>query len=171
MTTTIPYPRLENVTAESIRFFIRQYDPYVRELASRANQIVAAGASAESVRPIAIKYCIDEGYLESLLSLGFIEGVSSYDELQEGDLRNFREKQSATSKSSMKIETLDCIVKKELRTDMRDEDDVSRIRNFFISYHGLLRSFGLSWVTEKKPSVAVRHVASAIKPEALRTRL
>lgn len=97
MTTTIAFPRLERVTAESIRIFLREYESYVRELASRASQVVGARISTEAVRPVALKYCVDQEYLEGLLSLGFISTATTYNDLDDEDLLDYLEKKAVSA--------------------------------------------------------------------------
>ena len=171
VTTTIAYPLLKEATAESVRFFLGKYDNYVRELASRASQVTNGSITTEAVQPVTLKYCVDQEYLESLLALGFIPGAETYEDLQDADLRSYLETQARASKQAMTIDKLDRFVKADLRINMRDEDSVSRTRNLFVSYHALLRKHGVSWVMEENPKIAVRHVTSALRPEALRSRL
>lgn len=64
-------------------------------------------------------------------------------------------------------EALDRPVKKELRTDMRDEDAVSRMRSLFFKYHASFRRNGVYWLTAENLKLSVQHFISAILPEAL----
>lgn len=121
--------------------------------------------------PVALNYCFDHKCIDSLLLFDFIPNASSYNDLKDTDLLNYLEYQDASSKTTRKVENLERIVKKDLRTDMRDDYAVSCMRNLFVSYHELLCRQGFGWVTEGNQKIAVQHVTSAVKPEALRTRL
>lgn len=133
--------------------------------------MVCSGITTEAICPVALKYCVYQEYLESLLTLDFISGASYYDELDDKDLRAYLEKQSAVSKTNATIDSLHLLVKKELRMDVRDDEATSRMRNLFNFYNALLRENGVNWVTEGNPKIAVRHVTSSLRPETLRTRL
>ena len=138
------YPLLKEATGESFRFFLSKYDNYERELASRASQVTNGSITTDAVQPIALKYCVDEDYLESLLALSFIPGAENYEDLQDADLRSYLETQARASKQAMTIDKMNRFVKTDLKTNMRNEDSVSRTRNLFVSYHALLRKHGVS---------------------------
>ena len=103
--------------------------------------------------------------------LGFISGAESYEDLQDADLQSPLETQARASKQAMTIYKLDRCVKEDLKTNMSDEDSVSRTRNLFISYHVLFRNHGATWVIKDNPKIAVRHITSTLRPEALHTCL
>ena len=149
VTTTIAYPLLKEATAESVHFFLGKYDDYVRELASHASQVTNGSITTEADQPVTLKYCVDQQYVESLLALGFIPGVETYEDLQDADPRSYLETQARASKQAMTIDKLDRFVKADLRINMRDENSVSRTRNLFVSYHALLRTHNVSWVIQK----------------------
>lgn len=97
-----------------------------------------SGVKTEAVRLVSLNYCIDQYYLESLLSLYFITKMSSFDELENADLLNFMYTHTAPFKTNFKIKALDRATKTDLRKDMRDNDAICRMQNLFISYHGAL---------------------------------
>lgn len=143
----------------------------MRELASRASQAVSGASTTDDVQPVALKYCVEQEYLESLLDLGFIEGAKTYDDVSTTVLRTYLKSQAQFSKNKLNIAGLDQMVKSELRTDMKDEDAVSSVRNLFVNCHKFLRKPGVPWVIHDNPKLAVRPITTAIYPETLRMRL
>ncbi len=95
LSTTIDHPKLLKTDAESVRVFLRLYDQYVNEVRSRAQQLGGdKSAALEIARPVNLKFCVDAEFLESAISLGFIPGATSYEELDEKTLRTFFRRQS-----------------------------------------------------------------------------
>lgn len=123
------------------------------------------------VTPVQLKFCLDVVWIESLIDLGFIDDVSSYETLTDDQLWTYLDKKSEESKETVTLDTLDDIVSKKLRIKISDSDAESRIENLFVSYHSLLRRHGLSWIIKDNQKIAVYHVLSAIRPESLRSRL
>lgn len=151
--------------------FFRLYDQYCKEVISRAAQLTATGSiSTEAIRPVNLKYCVDPEYLESAIALGFIE-VISYDALSDSDLREHLNHKAEESQETATLDTLDDIVDRNLRMNMKDKFSKSRMESLFVSYHALLRRNGLSWLIEANARVAVYHVLLAIKPKILQDRL
>lgn len=60
---------------------------------------------------------------------------------------------------------------KELKMNMKNKDDSSRMKTIFIDYNTLLRSHGPSRLLEENKNIAVQHVLSTILPAKLRNRL
>lgn len=71
----------------------------------------------------------------------------------------------------MKLPSVDSIVKNELRMDIINADENSRIKNLFVDNHTLLRRNRLSWLLETNEAVAIQHVLREIRPAKLRQRL
>lgn len=105
-----------------------------------------------------------------MIELNFMK-AHSYDDLEDSTLRVYLDSKSTERSDNMSVESLDALIKKELKADMSDKSAPSRMENLFIAYNSLLRRHGLSWLTRKNPKMAVRHVLSAIKPDSLRTWL
>lgn len=118
-----------------------------------------------------LKYCLDQEYLESIVALRFIPGATTYNELEESALCAYLEEESTPSKSTITVDQLDRIVNEELKITMRKDNSVSRIRNFFVTFHIFLRTHGASWVLYDNPKLDVRHITSAIQPEIFCTRI
>lgn len=172
LTSSVSHPRLLRTDSESVRVFLRLYDQYVREIASRSKQLTVSGSiSTEPIRPVNIKYCVDPEIIESALALGFIEGHSNYDKLPESKLRAYLEKKAEESKEAVNLDTLDSIVRTELKMDMSDSNATSRMESLFMAYHKLLRINGLAWVLKSNQKISVFHVLSAIKPLSLQNRI
>lgn len=165
--STVTHPTLTKPKSESVRVFLRQYDSYVNEVKARAESI--AGDSA-TCRPVALKFCVDAELVYSLIELERVQAYS-YDALDDETLRIYLGSKSMEKSACVSMESLDALIKKELKTDMSDGHATSRMENLFISYNGLLRRHGLSWLPNHNPKMAVRHVLAAVKPESLRLRL
>lgn len=125
----------------------------------------------ETVKPVALKYCVEQKDLESLLGFGFIDSISIYDELQGADLQKYSESQVVASRNDVTIEKPDSLIRSELRINKKDDKAVIRERNLFIAYHKLLRKHRVSRPIEDNPKLATRSVYMTIRPKALRTRL
>ena len=82
VTASVNHPRLHRTDPESIRTFLKLYDQHKEEVLSGAEQITGACTTTnEAARPINIKYCVDPDWLESLITLGFIDDVTSIEAL------------------------------------------------------------------------------------------
>ena len=54
-----------------------------------------------------LSFCVDPNWLESIVSLGFIEGVTTTKELDDSTLRAYLEAEAEESKEVVNIKTLD----------------------------------------------------------------
>lgn len=144
LTTSVGHPRLEKTDAASIRRFFLKYDQYKNEIVERAKQLTLSNSiSTEAIKPVNLKFCVNAEWIESLIALSFIGGVTDYKDLEDNTLREYLEKESEESKEVINLDTLDEIVKKELKTDMSDSNAKSLIRNLFVSYHSILKRNGM----------------------------
>lgn len=115
----------------------------------RAKQLAGDMVFApEATKPVQRKFCVDSEWLKTVIGLGFIPDVDSYEDLVGDDLHTYLESMAAASRDVMTIDILDQIVRQNLKIDMRDKDVRSRIKNLFVSYKSLFRRHGLSWITE-----------------------
>lgn len=172
LATSIDHPRLTKTDSTSIRSFLRAYDQYVTEIAERSKQLTAASTiTTEAISPVNLKFCVDAEWIDSLIALGFIESISTVEELTDALLRDYLNGEAQESKEVMNLHSLDDIVKKELRTDMSDSNAKSRMRNLFVSYRAILKRHGVAWLLEDNQKVAVDHVLSAIRPTSVKERL
>lgn len=145
MTTSVNHPRLSKTDAASICTFTREYDQYAKEIEERARQLVGEHEiSTEAVTPVHLKYCVDYEWIESVLDLGFIDGVTSYNDLNDEKLRAYLTEKAKESTEVVTLDVLDKIVANQLQMNMEDNDARSRIENLFIAYRSLLRRNGLS---------------------------
>lgn len=168
LATATSHPRLKKTDASSIRTILRGYDRYAKEIEERARQLVGPDTVfTEAVTPVQLKFCVDAEWIESLIELGFIDGVSLYDDLSKQVLRDYLEKKSEESKNATTIDALGKLVTNNLRIDMTDTNARSRIENLFESYHVLLRRNRLSWLTKDNEKICVYHILSAIRPDSL----
>ena len=74
----------------------------------------------EAITPVNLSFCVDPDWLESLVSLGFMEGVTTTKELDDSTLRAYLEAEAEESKEVVNLKTLDEIVNRELRINMED---------------------------------------------------
>lgn len=65
-------------------------------------------------------------YLESSMTLGFIAEATSYEELTEKQVSNFLNQRAEKSKEVIRLEKLDKIVSREIRTNMFNTSAVAR---------------------------------------------
>lgn len=72
---------------------------------------------------------------------------------------------------SLNLDTVDMIVKTDLRIDVSNKNAANRMESLFISSHRLLRNHGAAWLLESNQNVAVYHVLSAICLRNLQDRL
>lgn len=156
------FPRLQSVTDKFMRNYLLNYGSYVRELGSRARQVINGCIFTKAVCLVAINYRIEVGYLESLISLRLIPTQPRYDNFEDADMWKYLEIQITTSKTPMSVETTDRIIKHELRMDMCDRNAVSRMRNLLLTNYTLLRNHGIECVTEEILKIAAQHIITVV---------
>lgn len=141
------HPRLTATDAASIRVFLQSYDQYVNGVTERAKQLVSEGnVSGDIVSPVSLPFCVDPEWLESLIALGFIPGVTTAKDLTDFALRSYLNGKCEEPNGVDTLESLDEVVSREVQTNMVDNNTKSRIEILFVSYHSLLRRHGLSWI-------------------------
>lgn len=107
---SVNHPRLDNVDLETIRVLLSLYDQYCTEMKKRAKQLPSSSTTTDEVGPVDLKFCVDPEYLEYAITLDYIEGVESYQELSDSVLLYYLEDQAAESNDSVTLEGLDAIV-------------------------------------------------------------
>lgn len=123
-----------------------KYENYLRELASRPSQVTSVAITTEAVQAIALKYCMEHEYLDSLLTLGFIPGAETHNDLQYANLREYLETQERASKQAITIQKLNRRGKADFKTNRHDKESVGRTHNLLASYHALLDMHSVRWV-------------------------
>lgn len=171
MATFVPHPLLTRTDADSSRVFLPLYEQYKREILSRVQQLTAGWITTESVKPINVKFCVDPEILVFVVALGFIEGIEDYDQLTIEALQSYLEDMAEESKAAFHPDTLDTLVRTDLRVYLNEKNARSSIEELFISYHNVLRLNGLKWLINSNQKVAFYHVLSAIQPRLLHDRL
>lgn len=87
---SVEHPHLARIVDESVWVFFRRYDTHYKEVMARDSQLVSLySVSTEPIRPVGLKFYIDQEKLQSTLELGMISGVADLEELSEKQLRNF----------------------------------------------------------------------------------
>lgn len=97
--------------------------------------------------------------------------MEDYSKLTDTDLRKYLDSKAEESKKNLTATDVDIIVDKDLHMDMSIRSARSRMELLFMNYTAILRRNGLKWVLQSNQKLAVQHVLSAIKPQALRKRL
>lgn len=87
------------------------------------------------MHPVELKFCVDVDFLEYSVVLGFIEGVSSYDDLTDYHIRILLEACALESKSVVTLEKPDKIIKEELYTNMKSKEDKESMPYLFVNYY------------------------------------
>lgn len=119
--SSVNHPHLTSTDAESIRFFLCEYDQYCKEITERAQQLTVDGAtSSEPICPVSLKFCIDPEYLDSVIALGSLPGVTDYASLIDLELLKYFDSKAEDSNESVNLDALDKIFERELKMKMSD---------------------------------------------------
>lgn len=169
-------PFLTQTDPASIRTFFRKYDQYCRTVKSRAKQlnVNAEGSSTtttETILLMELKYCVDAQYFTSCIDLGFITGVTSFEDMTDTQLRKYLDDKAEESKDALTLDGLEELVRKKLKMNMDNRNAKSRMQGLFASYHSLLSQNGVKWIIDENQKLTVTHVLSAVRPQSLRERL
>lgn len=78
--------------------------------------------SEDIVSSGSLPFCVDPEWLESLIALGFIPGVTAAKEVSDFALRSYLNGKCEESKDVVTLESLDEVVCRELRTKMADSN-------------------------------------------------
>lgn len=62
-----------------------------------------------------LKYCVDAQHFTSYIELGFIDEVTSFDDMTNEQLRKYLDKEAEDSKDAVTLESLDELIEKSLR--------------------------------------------------------
>lgn len=138
---TVDHPRLLETDGESICVLLRKYYQYANMVKNHARQQVSATSTTEPVRPVDFKSCVDVDFLESMIALGFIAEVNSYDELTDTKLCVFLEERAKKANDVVTIDMLDKIVQSAVRTNMKNSNAKACMQELFSFYH----TNGLGW--------------------------
>lgn len=172
--TPLDHPRLVKVDHESIRTFLRNYDQYTNIVLAHAKQFATTGEStvtAESVRPVNLKFCVDGAFRESYITLGFIDVATDYNSLTNEQLRKFLDDRCQDSKGSMMLDSLEAIVDRDLRADMQIKNAATRMKDLLTKYHTTLSRHGLKWIVKENQKITVQHILSAVRRVSIREQL
>lgn len=146
VSTTVNNTKLHRLEPESIRHFLDLYDQYVSEVQARARQFSDDDISTEASKPAVLKFYVDIGFPGSTIALGEIRGVGTYNGITDAVLQPYLDNEAAESHTKVMLNSLDALVEKNHRMDMRHKDISSRIKNLFLDYQTLLRKNGLTWI-------------------------
>lgn len=168
----VSHPKLISSNPKAIRFFVRQYDQYLKEVKARALQLAFVDSTTTvSVRPVNIFYCVDAEWLESTIELEYIPGVKTMSDLTDELLRQYLECEAEEEKDMMTIVNIDAVTKKELSMGMTDTSSRSRMKRLFTLYVSVLRRNGLFWIMKEHSKLAEQHLLFAVRSRPLPHRL
>lgn len=170
----VNHPCLLKTVPGSIRKFLQNYDQYARTEIARAKKLhlsISSTMFTDAVKPVDLKFCVDEHYLILAIALDFIKKVESFEALTNERLRTYLAEEAEESKNAVIIESLDALVEKELNINMENKNARFCMQGLFVDYHSLLANQGLTWTLKGNQKLAVSHVMSAIKQVSLRERL
>jgi hypothetical protein len=97
--------------------------------------------------------------------------IDTVEKVDDAILLKWLEEHSSLKKDGLSAAQVNSIVAKKLRINMGETDTEQRIIMLFADYASLLRSNGLSWITEGNPKIAVGHILDALKPKPLKARV
>jgi len=174
-------PFLDRMDPDSIRVFLEKYDDYCRKLNALASPHARNGTlSTEPARPLGMVYCVNSDQLQSAIELHLIGGCNNVKELTDEKLRSYFNsivEQTSTVVSAHNLgevsqqQALEELIEKDVRMDMTVKSAESRMTLVFLDYRSLLRREGMSWIIDRNPKLAIRHVLSVVKPALLKERL
>lgn len=96
----------------------------------RSTQLTAANTiTTEPISPVNLKFYVDAEWTDSLIALGFVDSISTVEQLTNEALQDYVDGEAEESKEVITLNSLDEIVKKELHTDIPDSNANSRMRN------------------------------------------
>lgn len=109
---TIPdQPRLTKTNSIAIHAFLREYDQYAREVNKIALQISGEDVlSTDISRPVQLKFCVNSEWLESVIHLRFIKGVTKYGDHTDNQLQMYPISKTESTKDVVTIDMLDKFV-------------------------------------------------------------
>lgn len=137
--TAVDRSRPTKKNSTSIRYLLREYSPYAREVRERTQYIAFETVlSTHIAKTIQIKFWVNYEQLESAINLSFISSVDSYDDLEDAALRMYLQSRGTCVKDIVISNMLDNIFKEHLQVDMTYNEDLSRIENLSVSNKSII---------------------------------
>lgn len=79
-------------------------------MSERAQQITGEDVlSTDNAKPVQLKFGVNSIWLESVIDLEFIKGVTKYEDLTDDQLRTYLDSKTESSKDVLSIDMLDKI--------------------------------------------------------------
>lgn len=113
----------------------------MNDVRSRAHRLSTASSTTEPVSPVNITSCVNLDFLESTITLGFIDDVSTYEDVTDAAVQTFLEERVKESKDAVTLDVLEKIVRTELRTNMKHSNRKAGMYDLFCIFHTILRCF------------------------------
>lgn len=105
---SVSNPFLKDTDPASIRVFLKQYDQYCRTVIARAKQLKStegsSSATTEATLSMQLKCCVDTQHFISCIALGFIDDVTSFDDMTDKQLRTYLDSEAMESKDAVTID-------------------------------------------------------------------
>lgn len=140
----------------------------MRRVFERVCQLIGLDVTfAEDTRLVQFKYCGEPERFESLIDLGILLDVTSYDALHDKFHCNYFEGKAQENCHVVIIIRLEKLADNKLKIEMRDSSARSCMESLFVSFWFSLHQHGQSLVTSDNKMIAVTHVLPAIWPKSL----
>lgn len=176
MTVSVSSPRLTETDPAPTRAFVKLYGKNRGTVVSRAKQLQSAKDEAsttttEAVLPLELGYRVDAMHFTSRIELGFIEDVTSFDDITNEQVQKCIDKEEEESKDAVTLKTTDELDETRLKMSMDNHNFKSKMQSLFANYHSLLSQNGVKWIIKNIQKLTVTHFLSVVKPQSLRERL
>lgn len=103
--------RLTKAGAAPMHLFLRANDQYACGIVECAQQRLGENfVSLEASNPAQLKYFLDTKWLRSLIDIGFISELTSYEDLSNEELQTHLVRKAEEAKDVFKFDTLDKLV-------------------------------------------------------------
>lgn len=106
---SVTLPKILGAAPTAIRRFLNLFHQYSIEVQSSARQLGDSEAGTEATSPADLKFYIDDNFLHSIISLGLIQGLHSYEDLSDSDHRADLDSKEVESSATLKISSFDAI--------------------------------------------------------------
>lgn len=97
------------------------------------------GVGIDGSHLVNLKFFVDIEILKSTITLDLVPDIASRGFFTDKKLRASSEKEATENQNTVRLPSLNAIIKRELQMDMKNQAASSRMRNLFIHYHSLLR--------------------------------
>lgn len=168
ITRTVNHLKLLDIDSESIFKLFCLYDQYENEVLVRAEQLEENIVGTVDARRVDLKFWVVTKFLTTSIALGFITGVTLYEDLTDNLLCAHLDKEASKSRTTVTLSSAGSIFNVKLKIDTKNSDANSRMSNLIVAIHSFFRSTGQSCLHDTNEKIAIQHVPGAIQPAELR---